>query len=165
MNKKDKALQFKKGDKVVFLDESYDRIRLDDGVVMMVKKAMDVKRWDGRIVTLPVVYVRFTNQWGYTYSKKFCAEYGMFQENPYPIWRLRLLKDGEMRTLEKRASHASKLHQGYIDEAKKIEVDVEQEAREWKYKELDRRKEALPHGGMYLRNVIARMGFKRPETT
>jgi len=163
LSRKSKTSDFKKGDKVVFLDESYDKIRLAEGVVLMVKKAVEVKRWDGKILTMPVVYVHFTNRWGSTYSKKFAEDYGPFQENPYPLWRLRHLQDGEMRSLEKRGSHASKLHQVYIDEAKKIEVDVEQEAREWKYRELDKRKQALPHGGMYLRNVVARLGFKRPQ--
>ena len=163
MNKKSRAFDFKKGDKVVFLDESYDKIRLEEGVVLMVKKAMPVKRWNGQVLTLPVVYVQFTNRWGSTHSKKFCDEYGAFQENPHPLWRLRQVNDGGMRSLEKRASHASKLHQVYIEAAKKIEVDVEQEARDWKYKELDKRKQALAHGDTYLRNVIARLGFKRPN--
>ena len=165
MSRKSKAFDFKKGDKVVFLDESYDKIQLTEGTVMMVKKAVDVKRWDGKIITMPVVYVHFTNRWGCAYSKKFSDEFGAFQQDPYPLWRLRHLQDGEMRSLEKRGSHASKLHQVYIDEANKIEVDVEQKAREWKYRELDKRKQALPHGGMYLRNVVARLGFKRPNNS
>ena len=160
--KKSEAFKYKKGDIVVFLDESYDRIRLQRGIVLMVKKAMPVKRWDGTVLNLPVVYVQFENRWGAPYSKKFCAEYGSFQENPYPLWRLRHLKE-EMRSLEKRGAHATKLHQAYIEKAKKIEVDVEQEARDWKYTQLDKRKAALPHGGMYLRNVVARLGFKRPN--
>jgi hypothetical protein len=163
MKKKDETLQYHKGDQVIFLTESYGRIQVDQGVVLMVKKAMPIKRWDGTVRTLPVVYVQFKSRWGDTYSKKFCAEYGQFQENPYPLWRLRLLKNGEMRNLEKRARHATKLHQVYLDKAKQIDVDVEQEAREWKYREADRRKEALPNGGMFIRNVVARMGFKRPQ--
>jgi len=158
------AFKYKKGDKVIFLNESYDRIQLEEGVVLMVKKAMPVKKWDGKVLTLPVVYVSFTNRWGGVHSKKFCAEYGPFQENPHPIWRIRHLTNGNMRGLEKRASHATKLHQAYLDEAKKIEADVDQEARDWKYKELDRRKKEIPHGGMYLRNVVARLGFRRPQS-
>lgn len=162
---KSRVFDFKKGDKVVFLAESYGRIQLDQGVVLMVKKAMPIKKWSGQVLTFPGVYVRFKNQWGDTYSKKFCEEYGAFQENPYPIWRLRLLKNGEMRNLEKRAGHASKLHQVYIDRARQVETAVDQEARDWKYQEIDRRKAAISHGGKFLQNVVARMGFKQPNNS
>ncbi len=162
--KKSRVFNFKKGEKVVFLNESYDQIQLAQGVVLMVKQAMDVKRWDGKHLTLPVVYVRFPDRWGGHYSKKFSEHYGMFQENPYPIWRLRKLTNGEMRSLVKRAAKATKLHQVYIEETKKIEVDVDQAARDWKYREFDKRKSALPHGGMYFRNAVARLGFKRPQS-
>ena len=163
MSRKSRVFKFKKGDKVVFLEESYGKIRLDEGVVLMVRQSMTFKKWNDHEVSIPVVYVQFTNRWGSTYSKKFAEEYGAFQENPYPLWRLRHLKDGEFRNLEKRANHASKLHQVYLDKAKQVEIDVEQEAREWKYREMDKRKAAIPHGGMYLRNVVARLGFKRPN--
>ena len=162
--KKSRALTFKKGDQVVYLEDSYGNVRVTPGVVTLVRQAMEIKRWDSSHVTLPVVYVRFTSQWANTYTNKFCDEYGSFQQNPYPLWKLRHLTNGEMPGLKKRAKQASKLHQVYGEKVKKIQIEVEQEARDWRYREEEKRKSVLPHNGQYLRRVIARLGFKQPKS-
>lgn len=160
MKKKSRALDFKKGDRVVYLNHSYGRVDLTEGIVTLVRKDMPCKRWDSKILNQAVVYVQFQNQWGHLWTKKFADEFGHFQQDPYPLWQLRHLVNGEMANLGARAKHASKLYAEYEAKVKAIEVDVEQEAREWKYREIDRRKKEIPHGGAYLNNVIARLGFK-----
>ena len=164
MRKKSRALGFKKGDQVVFFRDSYENISVTAGCVSLVRKDMPFKRWDGVMVTGTVVYVKCTSMHGQVFTHKFCDTYGPFQRNPEPVWRLRHLRLPEYRNLVKRAQHASKLHALYEEAARRIEIDVEQEAREWRYREQERRKKNIPHGRGYLNNVIARMGFKRPKS-
>lgn len=153
MSRKAKPLPFKKGMKVVLLTRNYGSISLQEGVVSMVTTR------DGETV----VHTRTPDRWGGYYKHSFSPVAGMFQENPYPIWKLQPLDGKTIKNLEKRAKQANKLHQQHEDRYREISIQVESDAREWKYKELERRTKDLPNGGPFLQNVIARMGFKRPK--
>jgi len=86
----------------------------------------------------------------------------MFQENPYPIWKLMPLKGTTIKRLQKRAERATKLYRQYEEIHKQVSLDSEKEARDWQYAEINRRMANVPHGGSFLKNVVARLGFKRP---
>ena len=153
MSRKPKPLPFKKGMRVICLTNAYNRISINEAVVSMVTTK------DG----WPIVYTREPDRWGGYYKRAYSPIAGMFQENPYPIWKLQPLNGKNTKNLEKRIRRANKLHQQQQDRYREIAVDVEREARQWQNDELNRRTKELPHGGPFLQNVIARMGFKRPK--
>ena len=148
-----KPLPFKIGIPVVWLQDYYGRIIVQEAVVSKVNTK------DGETV----VYARYQDRWGNYHSRSFSPIAGMFQEKPWPIWKLIPLNGQNIKALNKRAERANKLFQEYEQRYKEITVDVEQEARQWQRDEIDRRTHELANGPKFLQNVIARMGFKRPK--
>lgn len=163
MSRKSRALDFKKGDKVVFLDDNHERIVVEQGVVFLVRQNMPVKRWDDKVFHLTVVYVEYVSCYGHRFTRKFAEEFGKFQQDPYPLWRLRHINGDEFANLKKRSTRARKLYDAYREEIRRIDIQVESEAREWKNRRRDELEKAIPHGQKFLENVVARMGFKRPK--
>ncbi len=149
---KSKPLPFKKGMEVIWLTDDYGRIRLQAGEVTVVTTRDNET----------VVHVRAPDRWGGYWKRSFSPVAGMFQENPYPIWKLQPLNGHNVKNMTKRAEHATKLFEinrkAYTD----IQRQVEYEANTWKYAEIERRAALLPNGQSFLQNVIARLGFKRP---
>ena len=150
---KQKSLPFKKGLPVIWLTEDYGRISLMEGEVTVVTTK------DGETV----VYVRAPDQWGGYWKRSFSPVAGMFQADPYPIWKLMPLNGQNVKKLKKRAEKATKLFREYEESYRKISTEVEQEARSWQSTEIARRVSALPNGPKFLKNVVARLGFKRPK--
>lgn len=148
-----KSLPFKKGMPVVWLSSQYNDIRLQFGEVSV------VTTHNGQTV----VHVRAPDNWGGYWKRSFSPVTGMFQENPYPIWQLQPLDGHNAKKLTRRAEKATKLFRAYEERYKEITVDVETEARNWKYEEITRRTADLPNGPTFLKNVVARLGFKRPK--
>jgi len=153
MGRKPKPLPFKKGMRVVYLSNEYGRIAISEAEVSMVTTK------DGQTV----VYTRTPDRWGGYYKRSFSPVAGMFQENPYPLWKLIPLNGKNMKNLTKRAEKATKLFREYEERYREITVQVESEAKKWQYEEIARRTEGLPNGPSMLKNVIARLGFKRPN--
>ena len=153
MGRKPKPLPFKKGMKVICLTNCYDKISIQEAIVSMVTTK------DGQ----PIVYTRTPDHWGGYFKHSFSTVAGTFQTDPNPIWKLMPQNGKNMKNLEKRAKRANKLYQQYQDRHRAISVDVERDARQWQNDELDRRTKDLPNGGPFLRNVVARMGFKKPK--
>ena len=149
---KRKALPFKKGMKVVWLYDYYGWMSLQEAEVSVVTTR------DGE----PVVYARYKNRWGDYNGRSFSPVAGMFQENPYPIWKLIPLDGKNMKRLYKRVERANKLFREYEQRYREITEEVDSETRDWKYAEINRRTEALENGPKFLQNVISRLGFKRP---
>lgn len=149
-----KPLPYKKGDPVVYISSLDYGIRLSQGEVTMVTTR------DGE----QFVYVKTICDSGYTWKRTFSSKPGRyFQQDPYPLWQLRPLNGDNMANLEKRAKQASKLYEAHRAACKEIEYEVERQARDWQYKELDRRRKALPNGFPFLVRVASRMGFKQPK--
>ena len=148
-----KQLPFKKGMPVVWLTSQYHDIRLQSGEVTVVTTR------DGATV----VHVRAPDRWGGYWKRSFSPVAGMFQANPYPIWELQPLNGHNEKNLVKRAEKATKLYRQYEEIHKQTSLDVEKEARDWQYAEINRRMAKVPHGGKFLSNVVARMGFKKPK--
>lgn len=149
---KKKPLPFKKGMRVVWLDYSYGRISLQEAVVSLAT----IRAGE------PVVYARYQDRWGNYHGRAFSPVAGMFQENPYPIWKLIPLDGKDIKALEKRANRANTLFREYEQRYKEITSEVEEEARKWKYDEINRRAAALEHDPKFMGNVISRLGFKKP---
>lgn len=148
-----KKLPFKKGDKVVYVTEDYGKIHIQEGEVTVVATR------DGS----QVVHVRTPDQWGGYWKRSFSPIAGMFQENPYPIWKLRVMNGDNIKNLKKRAEKATALFRKYQEAYQAIQNQVEAEANKWKYEEIARRAAVLPNGAPFLRNVVARLGFKKPK--
>ena len=150
---KKKALPYKKGMQVAYLTEAFHGVRLQEGEVTVVTTRNGAT----------VVHVRTPDSWGGHYKRSFSPVAGTWQENPYPIWKLMPLNGQKIKQLKKRAERATKLYHEYEETHRRISLDVEKEARDWQYAEIRRRMESVPHGGKFLSNVVARLGFKRPK--
>lgn len=145
-----KATDFKRGDKVVYCQNHGDGISLTEATVTVVAKG--------------VVHTKHITQHGWECKEKFGERPGNFQENPRPLWRLRKIAPSDnLKNLQKRAKKATQISQRYRQQYQEIQTQVENEAREWKYREIELRAAKLAHGGSYLDRVLARMGFKRPK--
>lgn len=147
-----KKLTFKKGMPVVWFS-NYRRILLTKAEVTMVTTK------DGQ----PIVYARSPDSWGGYNRRSFSPVAGMFQENPYPIWKLIPLEGRDFENMQKRAEKATKLFRGYEEAYTRISYEVEQEARQWQRDETARRTAQLSHGPSYMQRVISRLGFKKPR--
>lgn len=150
MARKQKPLPYKRGDRVVYL-------RLDQYGIFVTQGEVTATRSD------EIVYVKTISPYGVAFKHSFGRTPGNFQENPSPLWRLRHLNNDNIKTLEKRAKQANKLFQAHKDTAALMERQVDREAWEWKYNEIDRRRSEIPNGWDYLNRVASRMGFKQPK--
>lgn len=148
-----KKLPFKKGMAVVWLTSYHGQIRVSEGEVTVVTTK------DGA----PVVHVRHPDNFGGYWRRSFSTVAGKFQEDPYPIWQLQPLDGQDIENLTKRALHASRLHSEYQQKCEEIRRQCEYEARRWQEEQYQERIKDLPNGQQYLRNVVARLGFKKPK--
>lgn len=149
--KKVRATDFKRGDKVIYTQGSYGNgLSITEAVVTVVAKG--------------VVHVKSVTEHGWEIKEKFGEIVGHFQENPRPLWRLRKITPGEnLKNLYKRAKKATALRHRYEELYRHIQTEVEEEARKWKYEEINRRTAKLPHGSGFYDRVLARMGFRKPK--
>jgi len=146
-----KATDFKRGDRVIYGRHTYDYgISITEAVVTVVAKG--------------VVHTKHVAERGWEFKEKFGEKVGNFQENPRPLWQIRKVMVGDnLKNLRKRVKKATGLHSRYRQQYQEIQNQVDSEAREWKYREIERRASKLAHGNGYLDRVLARMGFKRPK--
>ncbi|KKN40486.1 hypothetical protein LCGC14_0732750 [marine sediment metagenome] len=147
-----KPLPFKKGMKVVWLAQLYNRVQVTEGEVTVVTTR------DGE----PVIYCRHIDQWGNTWKRSFSPVAGMFQENPYPVWQLQPLNGQNFKALKKRAEKCTKRSQAYHEAYQEMQGEVHCEASTWEHQEVSRRAQLIPDGPKFAANVVARLGFKRP---
>jgi len=138
---------------VIWLHEDYGRLSLREAEVTVVTTK------DGETI----VHARAPDRFGGFTKRSFSPVAGMFQENPYPIWKLMPLNGRNPKNLKKRAEKATNLFRAYEDCYRQISAEVEQEANSWRYAETARRAAELPNGPKFLKNVVARLGFKRPS--
>jgi len=110
------------------------------------------------------VYVRFKSQYDWTYTHKFNDE-ASYGADIHRLWQLRPLRPGEdVKALEKRMKHASKLYNIHKDAVSHMEREVEGEARAWQREESTRRRAEIPNGPDYIQRVASRAGFTQPKT-
>jgi len=147
--KKVRASDFKKGDRVVYLDAGYF-LRVVEATVTQVR--------------LGVVHVIHVTERDYTFKRSFSEIPGKYRENPYPLWQLlHIESDAKLKNLQKRATKCARNFSAHQTARAQIESDVDAEARKWKWEEIDRRVALLPHGRSYVERVCSRMGFKKPK--
>lgn len=148
MPRKPKPPLFKKGDKVIYLNNGYHPTIIE----------AEVSATRGEVVC-----TRHPDRWGGFYRRAFSPEAGNFQQDPYPIWQLMLYPGPKVvKNIEKRLRKAAKNYDKFRQAYEQIERDVQDEARQWAREESSRRQSQLKHGGAYIDNVIRRAGFKKP---
>lgn len=143
-----KKVTYKRGMEVVFLQLNYG-ISISAGTVTTVR--------DG------TVYVRFKSHYDWTFTYKFTDEPG-YKPNTYQLWHIRPLRPGEdVKALEKRMKHASKLYNIHQSAVSTMQREVEGEARSWQREEEFRRRGEIPNGPGYIKRVASRAGFTQPK--
>lgn len=155
-----KQPEFKRGDKVVYLDLSSIGIKVTVAEVTATRKEPMV---NGKFEHL--VYVKSVTDNNYTWKRTFSDiasnRYGYGEK--HPLWMLRHLTDGEFPQIKTAAERYSKLYGAYSEKCNEIDRQVEDEARKWKYAELDRRKAEVPHSWGWAMKQLSRLGFKQPK--
>ncbi len=153
---KTKPFPYKRGDTVLVLDLGYD------GGFRVVEAQVTAVRRDEQKVW---VWWRCQNGW----EVKRC-----FGANPHrdfgraevhPLWQVRpKTPEDDIGGLAKRAKHAARLYTVHREECRRVEDEVDSQARQWRYDETKRRLAQIPHGRDYLNRVMNRMGFKAPKS-
>lgn len=162
---KAKQPTYKRGDKVVYLRMTDYGLQVTQAEVTATREQLCVNPQLCGQKYEHLVYVKHESAngsiWKYTFSDAGGSRYGYGEK--YPLWMLRHMNDSELPNLEKRAKEATEAYQKYKDRCTNIDRQVEEEARKWKWAELEKRKKDVPNGWDYLNRVVARMGFMQPK--
>jgi len=155
------ALDFKKGDKVVYISVS-EGCSLSEGVVTVVMRQAECKTPSGLVIQ-PVVHVKYVSSFGATWKRTYAKHFGIFQENPYPLWQLRKLDGLDLKLLQRTIRRIDKKYRNYKAAVKLMEQQLERDTYEWKAAQREKRMKLIPHDYHYLHNALRRAGFPSPK--
>ena len=151
---KTKPFPYKRGDTVLVLDQGYNGgFRVVEAQVSAIN-SVEQKVW-----------VRWQSQNGWDVKRCFALQQYHTKPEVRPLWQVRpKTPEDDIGGLAKRAKHAARLYTVHREECRRVEDEVDSQARQWRYDETKRRLAQIPHGRDYLDRVMNRMGFKAPKS-
>ena len=156
-------IEYKRGQKVVFVRFDSSGISLTDGVVSQVRTD---PQWGYTVHVKHTVCFRpgQENVWNYAFVENLHRETYTGYTQRYPLWMLRSLgEDENIKKLIKRAEKATNLNKQYRNRYDEISRQVDYESHEWKRQQIEQRTKGLTHNWDFLQNVVSRLGFKKPR--
>lgn len=158
---KHNALDFKKGDRVFYITMNQG-CSLCEGEVTAVVRQAQCKTPSGLVIQ-PVVHVKYISPFGATWKRMFAKHFGLFQQDPYPMWQLRKADGLDFKQLRRTIQRIDKNYRKHRSDVECMERQLEHDAYEWKILERERRMKLIPHDWHYLNNALRRAGFPSPS--